>query len=49
MIVDADGRRAFALAGRKTIEERFSFAARMQRMAELYDELLGNGAPEGAR
>ena len=38
----SDRKRAGQLAanGRQTVEERFSFAARMQRMAAIYEELL---------
>ena len=38
---DADLRRRLARAGRATVETRYSFAARMDRVAAVYDELLG--------
>jgi glycosyltransferase involved in cell wall biosynthesis len=41
---DADLRRALAKAGRSTIEQRYSFAERMKKVAAVYDELLGNTA-----
>jgi glycosyltransferase involved in cell wall biosynthesis len=37
---DAGLRTRLATAGRSTIEERYSFAARMKKVAALYDELL---------
>ena len=33
-------REAFRAAGRDTIETRYSFTTRMQRLAGLYDQLL---------
>lgn len=39
MVVDANRREQYALAGRETIEQRFSFAVRMDKLARLYDEL----------
>jgi glycosyltransferase involved in cell wall biosynthesis len=43
-------RQAFARAGRETIETRYSFAARMQKLAELYDDLLsGDRLPKSSR
>ena len=35
-------RAALAAAGRQTIEDRYSFAVRMQKVAAVYDELLGD-------
>ena len=34
-------RSRLAAAGRRTIEERYSFAVRMQKVAAVYDELVG--------
>lgn len=34
-------RELFRAAGRRTVETRYSFATRMQRLKRLYDELLG--------
>ncbi len=39
----------YALAGRRTIEERFSFANRMQEMAGIYDELTGRDRSDAER
>ena len=33
----------FRVAGRETVEGRFSFAGRMRKLAKMYDELLGRG------
>jgi glycosyltransferase involved in cell wall biosynthesis len=33
-------RSVFKAAGRRTVEGRYSFAARMQKLKRLYDELL---------
>lgn len=38
---DADLRDAFRRAGRETVETRYSFATRMGRLRQLYDDLLG--------
>jgi glycosyltransferase involved in cell wall biosynthesis len=38
---DADLRRRLAEAGRRTIEQRYSFAVRMAKVREVYDRLLG--------
>jgi glycosyltransferase involved in cell wall biosynthesis len=40
--------RRLASAGRATVQSRFSFAERMQRLAQVYDELLGR-KPAGER
>jgi glycosyltransferase involved in cell wall biosynthesis len=40
LLTDADRRRRLAAAGRQTIEERYSFRARMEKMRAVYDELL---------
>jgi glycosyltransferase involved in cell wall biosynthesis len=37
---EKDLRRRLAAEGRRTIEERYSFARRMERIAAIYDELL---------
>jgi glycosyltransferase involved in cell wall biosynthesis len=37
-------RRTLAQAGRRTIEEKFSFAVRMKKVAAIYDELLDTPA-----
>jgi glycosyltransferase involved in cell wall biosynthesis len=37
----ADLRRTLAAAGRRTIEEKYSFAERMKKVVAVYDELLG--------
>jgi glycosyltransferase involved in cell wall biosynthesis len=41
-ILEEPGLRSrFAQAGRRTIEDRYSFAVRMQKIVAVYDELLG--------
>jgi len=40
LLTSADLRARFRAAGRHTVETKFSFAARMKRLAELYDVLL---------
>ena len=40
LLADRTLRCRLAKAGRKTVEERFSFAARMGRIRALYDRLL---------
>jgi glycosyltransferase involved in cell wall biosynthesis len=40
LLGDADRRTQLGRAGRRTVEERYSFARRMQKIAELYDRLL---------
>jgi glycosyltransferase involved in cell wall biosynthesis len=44
----ADERQQLADAGRRTVEAGYSFAVRMQKIATLYDEMLGRG-PAGVR
>ena len=44
MFQDAAARSQFARAGRMLVEERFSFAVRIQRMADIYDAI-----PHGRR
>jgi glycosyltransferase involved in cell wall biosynthesis len=41
---DATLRNRLADAGRQTIEERYSFAVRMQKMRAIYDQLLGRNS-----
>ena len=50
---DAGLRGRLGAAGRRTVEERYSFAARMDRVARIYDEGLGRAggrpdAPDGS-
>ncbi len=40
MLSDAELRSRLANAGRRTVEERFDFKRRMERIREIYDELL---------
>ncbi len=40
LAADPGPRAAFAAAGRETVETRFGFAARMEKLARLYDEML---------
>lgn len=39
LLCDAELRKRYAAAGRRTVEERFSFAVRMAKLAKLYDEM----------
>jgi hypothetical protein len=39
-MADADLRRRLGDAGRRTVEQRFSFERRMERIREIYDDLL---------
>jgi glycosyltransferase involved in cell wall biosynthesis len=52
VLADADLRTRFRAAGRATVETRFSFAQRMQRLRTVYDDLLSRTriarAPGGA-
>ena len=48
LLLDPARRRRLAALGRRRIEERFSFDARMRRVAALYDELLGRDAQQAA-
>jgi hypothetical protein len=41
LLGDAALRERLAAAGRRTVEGRYSFAARMRKIAALYDALLG--------
>jgi glycosyltransferase involved in cell wall biosynthesis len=45
LIREGDLRGRLATQGRRTVEERYSFARRMQKIAALYDELLERPAP----
>jgi hypothetical protein len=40
---------SLAAAGRRTIEERYSFAVRMQKVATVYDDLLQRPSQKVAR
>jgi glycosyltransferase involved in cell wall biosynthesis len=40
LLADADLRGRLAAAGRRTVEDRYSFRVRMERMRAVYDELL---------
>ena len=41
LVTNSSRRAALALAGRHTIESRYSFATRMKKLSASYDELLG--------
>jgi glycosyltransferase involved in cell wall biosynthesis len=41
LLADPDRRRTLAAAGRRTIEQRYSFAVRMAKVRAVYDSLLG--------
>ena len=43
LLADSDERETFRRAGRRTVETRYSFPVRMQKLARIYDELLGLG------
>lgn len=45
LLTNPELRAALGRAARRTIEERYSFPARMRKLARLYDELLGVGPP----
>ena len=45
---DADLRARLGSDGRRTVEQRYSFAVRMQKIADLYDTLLGRSHPSSA-
>jgi glycosyltransferase involved in cell wall biosynthesis len=50
VLLDPDLRGRLGRAGRETIETRYSFAARMDRVRDIYDELLGGrGAARSLR
>jgi glycosyltransferase involved in cell wall biosynthesis len=42
---DPDLRERLRTAGRRTVEEGYNFAARMERIASVYDRLLRRDAP----
>jgi glycosyltransferase involved in cell wall biosynthesis len=44
LLRDADLRARLAAAGRRTVENDYSFAARMEKVAGIYDSLLGRRA-----
>ena len=44
LLRDADLRLRLARAGRRTVEAEFSFAARMDKLRLLYDQMLGRSA-----
>lgn len=46
LVLDADLRSRVGQAGRETIETRYSFAQRMDRLRQLYDRLLGRERKE---
>jgi glycosyltransferase involved in cell wall biosynthesis len=48
LLADEALRRRLAACGRRTIEDRYSFAARMDRVRAVYDELLGRTSPAGS-
>jgi glycosyltransferase involved in cell wall biosynthesis len=45
LLDDGPLRQRLAAAGRQTIVERYSFSARMAKIANLYDDLLATKAP----
>jgi glycosyltransferase involved in cell wall biosynthesis len=47
LLRDADLRLRLAGAGRKSVEERYSFRARMEKMRAVYDEVLGRAGSSG--
>jgi glycosyltransferase involved in cell wall biosynthesis len=53
LLGDADARTRLASAGRRTVVERYSFTARMQKVRAVYDRLLGRNVcdrpPRAAR
>lgn len=48
LIEDAALRNRLAAAGRQTIEARFSFRRRMERIVAIYDEVLGRSSVENS-
>jgi glycosyltransferase involved in cell wall biosynthesis len=48
LLVDAPLRRRLSQAGRTTIETRYSFAARMDKVRAVYDDLLGRNGTNRA-
>jgi glycosyltransferase involved in cell wall biosynthesis len=47
LLIDADLRRSLATAGRRTVEESYSFEARMAKVRAIYEELLGGPPVQG--
>jgi glycosyltransferase involved in cell wall biosynthesis len=45
LLDDSDARLKLSAAGRKTVEQRYSFAVRMQKIQSIYDRLLGRNRP----
>jgi glycosyltransferase involved in cell wall biosynthesis len=46
LLKNSTQRELFRVAGRRTIESRYSFATRMERLARLYDEMLRPSASQ---
>ena len=46
LLMDADLRGRFGLAGQQMVQEQYSFKHRMQQMAEVYDHVLGRRSKE---
>jgi glycosyltransferase involved in cell wall biosynthesis len=49
LLADPDLRSVLAVAGRRTVEERFRFAARVQAESEIYDRLLQPSSSQRTR
>jgi len=49
LLGDADARARLAAAGRRTVVERYSFAARMRKVRAVYDRLLGGNGSDHSR
>ena len=49
LLDDAGLRENLGRAGRKTVEDRYSFAGRMEKLAALYNELLRDASPKRPR
>lgn len=47
LLKDADLRASLAAAARKTVEQKYSFAARMEKIRDIYDQLLGGLSQDG--
>jgi glycosyltransferase involved in cell wall biosynthesis len=45
LVVDADWRSRMGLAGRKRVEDCYTFEARMKKICKLYDDLLPQSRP----
>jgi len=48
LLGDCELRQRLAAAGRQLVEQRFSFAVRMQRIRAIYDKLLGRASSGGS-